>query len=89
MDELKHLIIGAGIIGTATGVWLKANCENVVYCDIKPEILQKLKNRGFAVTSKIKDETADIYWICTTEWNAEEVLKELAKSFNDPTVVIR
>jgi len=86
---LKHLIIGAGIVGTATGVWLKANCEDVIYCDIKPEVLEKLKNRGFTVTSKIKDGKADIYWICTAEWNAEEVLKELSKYFDDPMVVIR
>lgn len=86
---MKHLIIGAGIVGTATGVWLKANCEDVIYCDIKPEVLEKLKNRGFTVTSKIKDGKADIYWICTAEWNAEEVLKELSKYFDDPMVVIR
>ena len=86
---MKHLIIGAGIVGVATGVWLKANCEDVIFCDIKPEVLERLKNRGFTVTSKIKDGKADIYWICTAEWNVEEVLRELSKSFDDPTVVIR
>ena len=86
---MKHLIIGSGIVGTATGVWLKANREEVVFCDIKPEVLQKLKNRGFKVTSKLESEKSDIYWICTAEWNTEEVLKKLSKSFTDPVIVIR
>ena len=41
---MKHLIVGSGIIGTATGVWLNANREEVTFCDIKPEILKRLKN---------------------------------------------
>lgn len=86
---MKHLIIGAGIVGTATGIWLKANCEDIVFCDIKTETLEKLKNRGFSVTSKIKDVKADIYWICTAEWNTEEVLKDISKINKNPRIVIR
>ena len=40
---MKHLIVGSGIVGTATGVWLNENREEVTFCDIKPEILKKLK----------------------------------------------
>lgn len=86
---MKHLIIGAGIVGTATGVWLKANQENTIFYDIKPEVLKKLENRGLKVTSRIKDVNADIYWICTAEWNVEEVISQLSKLFKNPTVVIR
>lgn len=86
---MKHIIIGAGIVGTATGVWLKANREEVIFCDKKPEVLQRLKNRGFTVTSDFKSEKSDIYWICTAEWNTEEVLKQLAESLKDPVIVIR
>ena len=84
---MKHLIIGAGVVGTATGIWLSANKEEVTFCDIKPEILKKLQNRGLKVTQKI--QKADIYWICTAEWDAEKVLKELTKTIKDPMVVIR
>ena len=86
---MKHLIIGAGIVGTATGIWLKANREDIIFCDIKPETLEKLKNRGFSVTSKLKKDNVDIYWICTAEWNTEEVLKDIIKINKNPRVVIR
>ena len=86
---MKHVIIGAGVIGTATGVWLSANCEDVIFYDIKLEALKKLKNKGFKVTSNIKDTHADIYWVCTAEWDVEEVLSKLSEFFGDPTVVIR
>ena len=40
---MKHVIIGAGVVGTATGVWLIANCEYVIFYDINIEALKKLK----------------------------------------------
>ncbi len=86
---MKHLIIGAGAVGTATGVWLRANCQEVIFCDIKPEILKNLQIKGFSVTLDFKKVKADIYWICTAEWNTEKVLCDLSKSCKDPTVVIR
>ena len=86
---MKHLIIGSGVIGTATGVWLNANHEDVIFYDIKSEVLKKLENKGFRVTSSIKEFHVDIYWVCTAEWNVEEVLSKLSKLFKDPTVVVR
>jgi len=86
---MKHLIIGSGIIGTATGIWLNANCEEVIFCDVKKEVLKKLKGKGFKVTTKIQDVKADIYWICTAEWDVEEILKKLSEQHHDPIVVIR
>lgn len=86
---MKHMIIGAGIVGTATGVWLKANSEDVIFCDIKPEVLKKLKNKGFKVTKEIKKTKIDIYWICTAEWDTERILKQLSGIVNDQIIVIR
>lgn len=77
------------MVGTATGVWLHANQEDVIFYDIKPEALKRLKNKGFNVTSIIKDVHADIYWVCTAEWDVEEVLSKLSELFKDPTVVVR
>ena len=86
---MKHLIVGSGVIGTATGVWLNANREEVTFCDVKPEILKRLKNQGFKATSEIKDIKADIYWICTAEWNAEEAINKISEFHQNPTIVIR
>jgi len=86
---MKHIIVGAGVIGTATGIWLHANCQEVIFCDIKPEALKKLQNKGHKVTSNLKDTKADIYWICTAEWDTEKVIQELTKAVKNPIVVIR
>jgi len=86
---MKHLIIGAGIVGTATGIWLQANKEEVIFCDISKETLQKLQNRGFQVTSSLQKKTIDIFWICTVEWDTEQILQQLAEGDDNPTIVIR
>ncbi len=86
---MKHAIIGAGVVGTATGVWLLANREDVIFYDVKPEALKKLEIRGYKVTSNLKNTHADFYWICTAEWNVEEAITHITKIFKDPTFVIR
>ena len=86
---MKHAIIGAGVVGTATGVWLLANHEDVIFYDVKPEVLKKLEVRGYKVSSKLKNVQADFYWICTAEWNAEEVIDQINRLFKDPTFIIR
>ncbi len=86
---MKHLIVGSGVVGVATGVWLNANKEDVIFCDINQEVLKKLENRGFKVTKSLKDVKADIYWICTAEWDTENVLKQLIRIHKNPTIVIR
>lgn len=74
---MKHLIIGSGVIGKATGIWLLANKNEVYFNDINDETLKKLKDEGYKTTKKIID--ADVYWICTAEWNVEEAIKEIPK----------
>jgi len=86
---MRHLIIGSGVVGTATGLWLNANNEDVIFCDIKPEILKKLKNRGFKVSKDILENKIDIYWICSAEWDVEKILKHLSKFVKDSIVAIR
>ncbi len=82
---MKHLIIGSGTVGFATGRWLEANDENVYYNDIDNNLLNKLKNNGHKVAD-IK-VSVDVYWICTAEWDVETVVKGLART--DKLVVIR
>jgi UDPglucose 6-dehydrogenase len=74
---VKHLIIGSGVIGKATGIWLATNKEEVYFNDINKETLKKLKDEGYKTTTNIID--ADVYWICTAEWNVEEAIKEIPK----------
>jgi nucleotide sugar dehydrogenase len=87
--EQNHVIIGAGVVGTATGVWLKANTYHVTFCDIKPEVLEKLKHRGFPVTSDLKQAKAHFYWICTAEWDVENILKQLSTTQKQAIILIR
>jgi UDP-glucose 6-dehydrogenase len=75
--RVKHLIIGSGVIGKATGIWLATNKEDVYFNDINKETLKKLKDEGYKTTMKIID--TDVYWICTAEWNVEEAIKEIPK----------
>jgi len=87
--RMKHIIIGAGVVGTATGIWLIANHEDVTFYDINPEALKKLEVRGYNITSNLKNINADIYWIATAEWNVDQVIKYLINYFINPTIVVR
>jgi len=80
---MKHLIIGSGVIGKATGIWLHTNNEKVIFNDINEEVIEKIKTE-YETTKKIIN--ADIYWICTAEWDVENVLKTLDE---DSTVIVR
>ena len=85
---MKHLIIGSGIVGKATGIWLEAHEEDVTFNDIKRDILIDLKGRGYKVTNKVeKIEKYDIVWICTHEDYVEGVIKQYNLEQN--IVVIR
>lgn len=78
---MKHLIIGSGVIGKATGTLLKANKEEVVFYDIKSDILNKLKKNKYEITDSI-DNNYDVFWICTAEWNVDDVFKILTKKID-------
>jgi len=73
---LNHQIIGSGTVGVATGLWLKANNENVAFHDKNKKLLLNLEKEGLTTTLVIEQDI-DIYWICTAEWNVEEVIKAL------------
>lgn len=77
---MKHLIIGVGTVGDATGYVLEQFGEDVSYRDID---LKKTKGR------KLSDYQAryDVYWVCTAEWDVEKVLEFL--KYIDRIVVVR
>ncbi len=47
----KLVVIGSGVVGQATGKGLVDKEYDVVFCDINPEVLAKLKNYGHRVCS--------------------------------------
>ena len=77
---MKHLIVGVGIVGDATGYMLKYLKQDVVYYDIDDN---KLKGRKVCyIESEI-----DVIWICTAEWDIDSAIKPYAGT--DKIVVIR
>ncbi len=88
---MNHLIMGAGVVGYATGIWLKANNQDVTFLDIDEKVRTKLKNKNLNVISNLDNVHTNVYdiiWICTAEWNAEEALTSLV-DLTDPIIVIR
>jgi len=88
---MRHIIIGAGVIGAATGVWLRANNEEVMFNDIKLEPLKKLEQKGFKVSMLKEDiwkHSPDIIWICTSEWDTEKVLEDIYEQYADVKIIV-
>jgi len=75
---MKHAIIGSGVIGIATGTWLEANGQTVIYNDIRADTIKTLKEQGHTVTNNPKTiKNIDITWICTAEWHVEDAIKSI------------
>jgi len=83
---MKHIIIGSGVIGRATGELLEAHKQDVCYNDINSDLMKKMKKDGKNVENNINNEY-DLYWICTAEWNVSDVLKSIEKK--ESRIVIR
>ena len=78
---MKHIIVGSGVIGKATGEWLIANNYDVVFYDKNKKVLDSIKKEKRNVIYKLENSVVDdsynvFVWICTAEWNTEEALKE-------------
>ena len=87
---MKHLIIGAGIVGKATGILLQSHNEDVYFNDVKEEVLLDIQKNGYQILRRVKEiDSFDIVWICTAEWNTPSVLKNLPYQATETIVVIR
>ena len=76
--SLTHVICGSGVTGLATGTWLEANNETVIYNDIKADTIKKLKSEGRTVATNLKlVKDTDVFWICTAEWHIEDAMNSL------------
>jgi UDP-glucose 6-dehydrogenase len=54
---MKHLIIGAGVIGQATGKWLVVNKHEVIFNDINQQIVDKLNKQDYCAVNNLDNIT--------------------------------
>ena len=94
VNKVKHAIIGAGVIGFATGVWLEANKQEVKFYDINKETVKKIQKKGYKASYKvdamtIRKHDPAIIWICTAEWDVEKVIKNIYEYNAEKIYVVR
>lgn len=77
-EGLKIHIIGAGMVGSATGDGFSRFGHHVVFYDVNKEKLSMLKKEGFEVSEDPISE-ADVHFICTPEDAVEKVVDRLAQ----------
>jgi len=86
---LRHLIIGAGVVGYATGRLLEAHNEDVVYYDINQRLLQQLSKKNHITINEIIPEVYSIIWICTPETTLDDIMKKIEKENYTGVIAIR
>lgn len=84
---MKHLIIGAGVVGEATGYLLEAHGEIVSYVDRDPAVIDRLEKAGKQISEK-NENVFDIYWICTAEWDTEGAIKAISETQRKGALVV-
>jgi len=89
---MKIMIIGAGVVGTATGEGFSRMGRDVIFFDTDPDKTDKLKKKGYKAYSNENwpIEEADIYFICVEEWNVDKVFDKWHEIFknNPPKYII-
>jgi len=75
--RMKHLIIGTGTIGRATGELLESHNQDVTYNDVNADIMVELKDKQHKKINFNIRHDYDFYWVCTAEWNVEDVIKTI------------
>ncbi|HEX6387191.1 MAG TPA: nucleotide sugar dehydrogenase [Anaerolineae bacterium] len=100
----RILIVGAGVVGTATGTGLSKKGFHVSYVDIKPETIARLRSQGFRATTaaQVNWDEVDIVMLTVSTPTvggrisldyiasaARDVGRGLATTSNFATVVVR
>jgi len=87
---MKHLIVGSGVVGVATGTFLEANNFDVTYYDNNNIVRTRLREKGKRVIGNNKSLWFDVIWICVPETCIEDVFDYLPKRLLwDNIVIIR
>jgi len=85
----KHLIVGCGVVGKATGTFLEANKEDVWYCDKNQSLIKTSDKQKWVLSLHPKSiSDFDMLWICTPETAVENILKQLSLNFRNTKFII-
>lgn len=82
---MKIQVIGAGVVGQATGKGLSQRGHTVYFTDRRADVVSSLVDKGYKVSVGLVD--ADIYFICTHEDDVESIVCSLRSQ--DGLIVIR
>lgn len=85
---MKHLIIGCGTVGYATGTFLEANNFDVTYYDINKILITRLKLEGKKTISYFKNKSFDVLWFCVKETQLENAFSIIPKKLLWKSIVI-
>ena len=71
---MKLAIIGAGIVGQATGKYFLELWHEVIFCDSNPQILEKIRGAGQQATANIAEavEKSDACFVCVPTPNTQD-----------------
>lgn len=75
------LVIGAGVVGRATGMGFSELGHNVIFHDIVEERILELKEKGFKTAPNIRDaiSQSDFSFICVDAPNREDGKQDISK----------
>jgi nucleotide sugar dehydrogenase len=88
--KIKIGVIGAGVVGTATGKGFHKLGHNVIFYDILKDRVSSLKEQGFQVSSNVKDiiSNTELSFICVntpTNSNGQQDLSQVMSALFDIT----
>jgi UDPglucose 6-dehydrogenase len=101
----KITIIGSGVVGKATGKGFIEKGHKVVFCDINPDVLEKLKKESYAVClpeNLFLQKDVDAFFLCVSTPTIDSKIhleflksavanlgKDIKKRDNHPLIVMR
>lgn len=86
---MKHLIVGAGVVGLTTGTFLEANGEDVWYCDKNLNLIEKSDKSKWVISLNYKTVSSfGVFWFCTPETAVEGIIKQLSLRIRKSKMII-
>jgi len=86
---MKHLIVGVGVVGNATGTFLEANNEEVWYYDKNQKIIEKSDKSRWVLSLNFRNVSSfEVFWICTPENVVEGIIKQLSLRTRKTKIII-
>src|SRR5215472_6759113 len=67
----RMLVVGAGVVGSASGAAFQALGHEVAYHDVDPARVAALRAEGRAIWTPAESRGADFVWICVDTPNAD------------------